>query len=463
MRKLRLAETPLWLPHPDSNRGDLLYAPLARVVLELNPRGRDLVNRLYAGHSIARDTTCLPIIQQLLEAGVVTEGDRRAPTADDADNGLFAPSTVTLCLTSRCNLRCKYCYAYGGSGSRDMPWEVARSAIDTVLHNATARNADKVTIAFHGGGEPTQAMPLIRQCADYGRMASDRARVGCRLSLGTNGVVPPEDIRWIAHNIDSITLSLDGTPELQNRQRPTWSGEPSWDDVVRTLHILDEEGAAYGIRVTITQHAEGRIPEIVSRLSDIAVASRIQLEPMDNSGRGAHHGEDLPSVQGIVNGLLAAWPIARARARELEVGGTNPSQLTCQYCALCQDSMVVSERGLITACYETIHRADPRQQVFTIGEVRKGRISISQARALDLRRESLGLKTSCAECWARYSCAGDCHAKVAHLGPPSETVDDRRCYMIREVSRARILEAYGYGWPSEPSVSFKDWHNGVSA
>jgi len=45
----------------------------------------------------------------------------------------FKPTSAVLLLTSRCNLRCIYCYAGGGErGVQDLTPEMARAAVDIV-------------------------------------------------------------------------------------------------------------------------------------------------------------------------------------------------------------------------------------------------------------------------------------------------------------------------------------------
>ncbi|MBI4557786.1 MAG: hypothetical protein HY706_09390 [Candidatus Hydrogenedentes bacterium] len=73
----------------------------------------------------------------------------------------FHPTSVTLFLTNRCNLRCTYCYAEAGEfeGVEIAP-EVYRAAIDLVVRNAQ-RAGRRPRIALHGGGEPTVAWKTL--------------------------------------------------------------------------------------------------------------------------------------------------------------------------------------------------------------------------------------------------------------------------------------------------------------
>ena len=87
-----------------------------------------------------------PLIRAALLDGPVTE-----PPLDHIAEP--APQSISLNVSNRCNLSCVYCYASGGNfqGAQDrsMTSEVARTAIDRLLTDAS-RDAP-VTIGFLGG------------------------------------------------------------------------------------------------------------------------------------------------------------------------------------------------------------------------------------------------------------------------------------------------------------------------
>lgn len=459
MSAIELREPPLLLAHPRPGEPPLVYAPLSGLLVELNGTAVELVELLAGGTAPDRLTpeqrAC---VDQLLEVGLVATED--APVIDPTppDSGEFRPTTATLFLTGRCNLGCSYCYADGGSSDTTMTWEIASATIAAVIGNAVATGAPEIGVIFHGSGEPTLAMPLMVRCVEHARAEAAAHGVGAHFSLGTNGVMSPRHVEWIAANIDSVTISIDGTPEMHDAQRPTAGGrKPSSHVVLETLRRFDELGVEYGLRVTVTAVTAPRMPEIVEFLARETRCAVFQLEPVSLSGRAESGGHAAVDPQVFVSGFLAAHRVAAARGRRLQLAGTDPSNVVHQYCGMGQASFVATEAGRVLGCYETARDADPRRDHFTIGELVDGAFRFDDAAALDLRAESLAVKEPCRVCWARYSCGGDCHAKMAQLGDPGEVVDRRRCYAIREVARARILERYGFGWPEAPSTSLAEY------
>lgn len=81
----------------------------------------------------------------------------------------FRCNQLTIELTGKCNLRCKYCiYNDCFEGVRtfntsSIDFETARKAIDFVY---THCNEERLAITFYGG-EPLLNFQVMRQCIDY--------------------------------------------------------------------------------------------------------------------------------------------------------------------------------------------------------------------------------------------------------------------------------------------------------
>ena len=72
--------------------------------------------------------------QLLIDAGLVSDQQVVIPNYDIPD---FKPTVVTLFPTSRCNLRCIYCYADAGELElKDLDFNIAQNSIDFIVENA---------------------------------------------------------------------------------------------------------------------------------------------------------------------------------------------------------------------------------------------------------------------------------------------------------------------------------------
>ena len=88
----------------------------------------------------------------------------------------------------------------------------------------------------------------------------DLLRTGGGGENGSNGVLNDQQLDWLLEWFDSVTISFDGTEELQNRQRPMADGSASFPLVHRTLKRLNDAGKQFSIRSTLTASSVEKLP-----------------------------------------------------------------------------------------------------------------------------------------------------------------------------------------------------------
>lgn len=133
---------------------------------------------------------------------------------------------VMLILTEKCNLACKYCYECGNEHT--MSFDTAKMIIDSEMRN---EKEEQFKIFFFGG-EPFVNFHVLKQIYEYTEMRySGRVE---KYALTTNGTLVHGRIQaWMYENRKrfEITLSLDGTREIHNRNRINKQGKGSFDMV----------------------------------------------------------------------------------------------------------------------------------------------------------------------------------------------------------------------------------------
>jgi sulfatase maturation enzyme AslB (radical SAM superfamily) len=125
--------------------------------------------------------------------------------------------SLTVILSSDCNLRCSYCFQNAKHPGR-MSWPVLRRALALLLASSRRR----VSAAFTGG-EPLLEFGLLRRATGY-LEAHAPARQSVSLYLATNGMLlSPFMARYLATHEFRVQLSFDGVPEAQHmRGKGTW-------------------------------------------------------------------------------------------------------------------------------------------------------------------------------------------------------------------------------------------------
>jgi len=149
---------------------------------------------------------------------LLRELERRGRVALKLERGLggraLAPYALSFWLTRRCNLSCDMCWV---QHSRDLEGEAyVRAERELTLAELAAvvddvaRWRPRVGIT---GGEPF----LRRDAVDFVRHVKDR---GLRCGVNTNGTFLARDAEALVDaGLDSVMVSVDGPPEVHDRQR----------------------------------------------------------------------------------------------------------------------------------------------------------------------------------------------------------------------------------------------------
>ena len=178
---------------------------------------------------------------------------------------------VTLEVTEKCNLRCKYCIyneshpEYRAFGHKNMDWEVAKKAVDFL--KAHSQNSDERHIGFYGG-EPLINYDLIKKTTDYANKLFDKMTY----SMTTNATLMNEEIAdYIMKNKFNIIVSLDGYKELHNKNRLFVSGEGSFEKTINGLKILLRSAEKYNNKENITLNMVIEGPDYEDKYDKIQV------------------------------------------------------------------------------------------------------------------------------------------------------------------------------------------------
>jgi len=145
--------------------------------------------------------------------------------------GLRGIESLQVILTSRCNLRCRYCYQNSKKRGR-MPWKTLRAALDLIL-DSTPR---EVGITFTGG-EPLLEFPAIRRAVRYAERTRPPGKM-VTYSISTNGtLLTDEAIAFLEEYRVKTQFSFDGAAAAQNLRGPgTFSALDRTLDRLRARH-----------------------------------------------------------------------------------------------------------------------------------------------------------------------------------------------------------------------------------
>lgn len=430
-----------WIP---VEGGSIVYAPLKRLAFVANRALAAIVHRLHAGEALVAPSAETMDAVRFVERVGLLGPDEAIPA--DPSSARYAPTSAILFLTNRCNLRCVYCYADGGTlPHSDMPLPLAIQAIDVACRNAADLGLDTFDVGFHGGGEPTLNWRVLTACVAHARRQPLRAAV----TMSTNGVFTPTTLAFVLDHFDGLSLSFDGVPDVQNRQRPRLGGAPSFPIVMRTIEALDKRRTPYGIRMTATRRSAPRLAEIVRFLAERTGARQVQIEPSFDRGRATGTAVLGGDVGPFIRGFLEAHDVASSHGIDLLYSGARLDVLTQEFCRAPHDALVVLPTGEISACFEVHNRDHVLAADLLIGSLTEGRVHLDEERWQRCGARPARTPSHCADCFCRYHCAGDCLSRTFAREAPDHFAPSPRCRITREITKQlllRRLQAAGGMW-----------------
>lgn len=152
---------------------------------------------------------------------------------------------IMLILTENCNLACRYCYEC--SENQNMTFQTAKEIIDDEMQNEIQ---EKFKIFFFGG-EPFVNFEVLKQIYVYAeQFYSNRVE---KYAVTTNGTLVHGPVReWLYEhrNRFEITLSIDGTANMHNRNRLDKSGKGSFEQI--DLDFFSKNWTDCTVKMTIS-------------------------------------------------------------------------------------------------------------------------------------------------------------------------------------------------------------------
>jgi len=417
----------------------LIYAPVRRAAFITNAAAINLLSRLGQGQvqpANEDEENFLHLCREIRLIG--EEGDSPISTFEcDA----FQPNEVTLFLTTRCNLRCVYCYASAGERPlAEMSLETAKRGIDFVCRNALERGKREFGVGYHGGGEPTMHWEVLTESFAYAQQLARTNGIDVYGSMATNGVLSPEKQQWIIKNFRGVNLSVDGLPDVQDAQRPTPSGKPSSEAVLQTIRAFDATSFPYGIRITATFTSVERLPQSVAYLLEHAHPKHIQVEPVYILGRGRVNGFAVDPLA-FVEAFREGKKLAAQRGVDYYYSAARVDVLTNHFCTSCGEGFSLTPQGLVSSCYEVPDPSFEFADQFIFGQFdeTRARYAFDEEKLARLRAHTVETIPWCQDCFCKWHCGGDCLYKSRHALVDGEFVGDPRCEITRALTLDQIL------------------------
>lgn len=186
-------------------------------------------------------------------------------------------SLAYFLLTDNCNFGCKYCFIESrmsqGYRFTHMTKETAQKGIDMFCHLISLIpelfEEEKTIILY--GGEPLLNLNTLQYILEnvQERIEDGKLPKKTRVSMVTNGsLVTPEIAKILKTYNVSVGVSLDGDKAVTNSCRQYQDGKPVYEDVIKGLKTLQQEGLDVGISCTLSQQCIDNFDQTLDFISN---------------------------------------------------------------------------------------------------------------------------------------------------------------------------------------------------
>ncbi|MBN2857665.1 MAG: radical SAM protein [Candidatus Delongbacteria bacterium] len=145
---------------------------------------------------------------------------------------------VSIEVTERCNLKCKYCGygemydGYDANRECDIKLNVIKklfSELDKYWNSEYNIFSNKIINVSFYGGEPLLGINIIKETIEFLKIKYEKRKF--KFSITTNGLLLSKNIKYLVKNDFNILVSLDGN-RFANSYRVYNNGNESFNEVI---------------------------------------------------------------------------------------------------------------------------------------------------------------------------------------------------------------------------------------
>ena len=292
-----------------------------------------------------------------------------------------------------------------------MSADTAFKAVDWLMENSGG--IESVNVGFFGG-EPMMNFPLIKQVVKYAKKAAEKCGKKVTFGMTTNAsLLSDQRITYLKEENIHPMISFDGSPEIQNRQRPFTNGKGSYDKTYANIQKLQKSLPNVMARATLygdTDPAEVRagLEQAGFKSFMIKKAARVILDNPLVEGTSNQEQADERTIameKSMADDLLRdikARKVKREAANSMVgffVGQMISTGKRHYYCGIGRGMAAITTSGDIYPCHRFAGLEDMK-----LGHIDSYKVDGIN----DYHRAVVNNLPECKHCWARYACGGGC-------------------------------------------------------
>jgi uncharacterized protein len=334
-------------------------------------------------------------------------------------------ATMTIWLTSECNLKCKYCFVYKLNEKQPhgkMTLETADQLIRFSQQNLTPNGS-----MWFFGAEPLCNFEVMKYIVEKSVASGQKWTFGAT----TNATLLTEEkVQWMKKYKFSVLCSIDGPKESHDQNRIYRDGKGSWDDAWRGLNFVRQIlNKSPQIRWTVTPST---VKGLAENIRTFVEKYQITSMPIDFVQETEWTEKDLANLRReleIFRDDYKRWmekgiPVFNMWVRDANSAVTNSDRPWASRCGLGNGSVGIDYDGTIYPCHRFIDSHEIK-----IGNIFTG-FDAKQQEWLEKWRKAAPyceIPQKCLTCNSKKACGGGCIAMNYDIFGTPHAIPETSC------------------------------------
>lgn len=409
---------------PDADSGtNLIYMPFANYAAALSDKQVQELCNVLGGETEISSAAVNDVLQHRNNAPrKIWHTSHRA---DDLLNLMILPN-------NRCNLHCTYCYSAHGRTNSEITIETLRCGLRHFL--SPDRIAGKrVTISVLGGGEPLLSWNIVKQGLEYAYELTSLREEPLPVSIVTNGTIVNDEIIGfcLEHNI-SLSVSFDILKDIQNRQR----GE--YDKICANVNRFAASGLDLAFNTVITKDNVCRMAEMIECMKqNNGNIRKISFKPIISNTYFADDEQRRDYYKKFVDNFFNAQTLAEQYG--IWLTSTYQNAILCLADRYCPGKFAITSDGEVSICHCVSSKRDIHYDEFIFGRIdtEEDKVYIDEEKLHNILSYDMNRHDRCADCPAKWHCAGGCYADGCHLTDNEHAVycESMRYFLLKYLKK----------------------------
>lgn len=348
----------------DIQNGDkILYNCLTSAAAKIDSKIYNVYSRIASGNcKIIDGSGDLSIIEDLKCGGYIIEDDFNEfdLLRVKFNNRRFRNRNLSLTIapTMDCNFDCVYCYE-AKEKSIYMSPETEKSIADYIDAFISANKKSGIFITWFGG-EPTMALDIIYRLSGNIIEIARKNEIAFGATMITNGYLldGKTAMKLKKYGVRSVVISIDGTAEVHDRQRPLKNGGGTYKTIIENikgmLGIFDVV-----LQVNISNDNIDNFNLLLDELEKDEILKDIYIGPkrlLANTGACQSVTESVVGLKSFAQTHVKLHNQLMDRNIYYDVVPTSDTGGRCK--AICKNDFLIHPSGDMYKCWNTIGQKD---------------------------------------------------------------------------------------------------------